>query len=144
MPEPQHTISQPIALDERSSILDALRGFALIGVLTDNILAFSGWAFMRQHQQEALATWPADGIIGLLELAFIHGKFYSILSLLFGIGFAIQLARNRQRGVNGLNIFYRRLFILLLFWSGTFGYMGRGYFVFICTHWYGLTFISEM
>ena len=115
MSEPQSSISQPIALDERSTVLDALRGFALIGVLTDNILAFSGWAFMRQHQQEALPTWPADGIIGLLELAFVHGKFYSILSLLFGIGFAIQLARNRQRGVNGLNIFYRRLFILLLF-----------------------------
>lgn len=115
MPEPKQVSPLPVSLEERSTILDALRGFALIGVLTDNIVAFSGWAFLREHQQQALSTWPADGLLGFLELTFIHGKFYSILSLLFGIGFAIQLARNRQRGVNGLGIFYRRLFILMIF-----------------------------
>ena len=107
--------SRPIALEERSSLLDALRGFAIIGVLADNLFGFTGWGFLAQAQREALATWPADGIIGLFEIAFVHGKFYSILSLLFGLGFSIQLARNSQRGVNGLSVFYRRLLVLAIF-----------------------------
>jgi len=106
--------SLPVSLSERADILDVLRGFALLGVLLDNTFGFTGWSFMTQPMRETLPTWPADGILGLLELAFVHGKFYSIFSLLFGIGFSIILIRNEQKGINPLKIFYRRLFILLL------------------------------
>ncbi len=105
----------PVSNNERSDILDALRGFALFGVLFDNIIGFSGWGMMGETAQASLRTWPADGILGLLELTFIKGKFYSLFSLLFGIGFSIILIRNEQKGVNPLKIFYRRLIILLLF-----------------------------
>jgi uncharacterized protein len=104
----------PINLAERADILDVLRGFALVGVLLDNLFAFSGWGFFTQAVRESLPTWPADGILGMLELTFVHGKFYSLFSLLFGIGFAIILLRNEQKGINPLKIFYRRLFILML------------------------------
>ncbi|KIC89127.1 hypothetical protein HY58_18385 [Flavihumibacter sp. ZG627] len=46
-------------------------------------------------------------------MVFIEGKFYSIFSLLFGIGFSIILIRNEARGINPLKIFYRRLGVLL-------------------------------
>ena len=104
----------PVLQNERSDILDVLRGFALLGVLLDNIFGFTGWGFLTQPMREALPTWPADGIVGLSELTFINGKFYSLFSLLFGIGFSIILIRNEQKGINPLKIFYRRLFILLL------------------------------
>src|SRR6188508_1036194 len=104
----------PVLQNERSDILDVLRGFALLGVLLDNIFGFTGWGFLTQSMREALPTWPADGIVGLSELTFINGKFYSLFSLLFGIGFSIILIRNEQKGINPLKIFYRRLFILLL------------------------------
>jgi uncharacterized protein len=107
--------ANPISLSERSVILDVLRGFALLGVFLDNSFGFTGWGFLSQQTREAFSTWPADGILGLLELSFVHGKFYSLFSLLFGIGFAIILIRNEQKGVNPLRIFYRRLFILALF-----------------------------
>jgi len=113
-----HQPAAPIGLSERSDILDILRGFALFGVLMDNIFGFTGWGFFSQPQREALSTWPADGIIGLIELAFIKGKFYSLLSLLFGIGFSIILIRNEQKGINPFAVFYRRLFILLLIGAG--------------------------
>lgn len=106
--------ASPVSLTERADILDVLRGFALLGVLLDNIFGFSGWSFQTQPIQESLPTWPADGLLGLLELAFFHGKFYSLFSLLFGIGFSIILVRNEQKGTNPLGVFYRRLFILLL------------------------------
>lgn len=108
------TQAVPVTLTERADILDVLRGFALFGVLMDNLFGFTGWGFLTQPQREALVTWPADGILGLLELAFVHGKFYSLFSILFGIGFSIILIRNEQKGINPLKIFYRRLFILLM------------------------------
>src|SRR5829696_7629632 len=104
----------PVSLTERADILDSLRGFALLGVLLDNIFGFTGWGFYTQSMREALPTWPADGLVALSELTFIKGKFYSLFSLLFGIGFSIILIRNDQKGINPLKIFYRRLFILLL------------------------------
>ncbi len=64
-----------------------------------------------------MSTWPADRVFGMLELVFVHGKFYSIFSLLFGIGFSIILIRNEQKGINPLKIFFNRLFILLLIGS---------------------------
>jgi len=104
----------PVLQDERADILDVLRGFALLGVLLDNIFGFTGWGFFTQPMREALPTWPADGIVALSELTFIKGKFYSLFSLLFGIGFSIILIRNEKKGINPLKIFYRRLIILLV------------------------------
>ncbi|HUR65106.1 MAG TPA: DUF418 domain-containing protein [Chitinophagaceae bacterium] len=108
----------PVLGNERADILDVLRGFALFGVLLDNIFGFTGWGFLPQQGKEALATWPADAVIGMLEQVFINGKFYSLFSLLFGLGFSIILVRNEQRGINPLKIFYRRLFILLIIGAG--------------------------
>jgi len=117
----------PVGFSERYPLLDIIRGFALFGVLEDNLFGFSGWSFQEMSQWEKLPTWPADGILGFLELTFINGKFYSLFSLLFGIGFSIILLRNERRGVNPLKIFYRRLLVLLIlfglphlfiFWEG--------------------------
>lgn len=105
----------PILQKERIDILDVLRGLALLGVLIDNLFEFTGWGFSSEKQHMLLKTWPADGIIAMLEQIFINGKFYSLFSLLFGIGFSIIIIRNKQRGINPLKIFYRRLFILILF-----------------------------
>lgn len=110
--------ASPVSLTERADMLDTLRGFALMGVLLDNLFAFTGYGFMMQPQREAMSTFYADGILGMSELAFVHGKFYSLFSLLFGIGFSIILIRNEQKGINPLKIFYRRLFILLLIGAG--------------------------
>lgn len=109
--EAAETTSLPVK--DRALILDVLRGFALLGVLLDNLFAFTGWGNVTQEHREALSTWPADGILGLLELAFVHGKFYSVFSLLFGIGFSIIIVRNEEKGVNPYRIFYRRLLVLL-------------------------------
>ena len=108
----------PILQNERADILDILRGLALLGVMLDNLFGLTGWAFLTESQREAMPTWPADLILGISEQVFINGKFYSLFSLLFGIGFSIILMRNEQKGINALNIFYRRLFILLIIGAG--------------------------
>lgn len=105
----------PVLLKDRVDILDILRGFALIGVMIDNLFGFTGWGYATMESRQALSTWPADGVLGALENVLIAGKFYSLFSLLFGVGFSIILVRNQQKGINALPIFYRRLFILMLF-----------------------------
>ena len=39
----------------RIALLDALRGFALFGILLANIFGWSGWLFLTSEQKAALA-----------------------------------------------------------------------------------------
>jgi uncharacterized protein len=106
--------TQPVNLTERAEVLDALRGMAILGIFLDNILAFSGYVFLSQESQSHFSTFHLDRVFSFLEIFLVHGKFYTIFSILFGIGFSIILDRNYSRGTNPLPIFYRRLGLLSL------------------------------
>ncbi len=106
--------SLPIQHQERSYILDILRGFALLGIFVANCGVFTMYAFLSEEQQAALFTSKTDQYFNYFYHAFIDGKFYSIFSLLFGIGFSVILLRSELAGKSPLKIFYRRLFILIL------------------------------
>jgi hypothetical protein len=43
----------PIPLTERYQILDVHRGFALLGVMLDNLFGFTGWAFASEARKQA-------------------------------------------------------------------------------------------
>ena len=113
----------PLPVRERIQALDVLRGVAVAGILFANVLAFFGLSFMPPERAAALPTAAADHIAEFLEHVFVDGKFYSIFSLLFGIGFGVQLSRG---GEAALPRFKRRLRILLgigaihafLIWAG--------------------------
>jgi uncharacterized protein len=94
----------------RIAVLDVLRGVAVAGILLANVLTFFGWFIIPPETAASLPTAAADGIAYFLERVLIEGKFYSIFSLLFGIGFGVQLARG---GDEALPRFRRRLRILL-------------------------------
>jgi uncharacterized protein len=108
---------------ERIQALDVLRGVAVAGILFANVLVFFGLFVMPPDRAAALPTVDADRIALFLERVFVEGKFYSVFSLLFGIGFGVQLARG---GDAVLLRFKRRLRILLaigaihafLIWAG--------------------------
>jgi len=114
----------PISSGERIEILDVLRGLAVGGILIGNMQWFSGYGTMPPAllQQAALA----DQITHFLIHFFVEGKFYSIFSVLFGFGFALQIARAEERGDGRASVFKRRLFWLLvigllhayLLWAG--------------------------
>ena len=108
---------------ERIQALDVLRGVAVAGILLANVLVFFGLIFIPPDRAAAMPTVAADRVALFLEHVFVDGKFYSIFSLLFGIGFGVQLARG---GDAALPRFKRRLRILLgigaihafLIWAG--------------------------
>lgn len=104
----------PVKSSERHAILDVLRGFALLGIALANFPEFSLYSFLPAEATDAMPTAGIDRIGHYLQYIFIDGKFYTIFSLLFGIGFSIIIANAMRRGANGFRIFYRRMFVLLL------------------------------
>lgn len=116
----------PISSDERIPLIDALRGFALWGILVINIKGLSGFAYSL----DAFPDWATRFGVGATTIEFltrflVEGKFYSIFSFLFGLGFSIQLARGEGKP-DWLRMYARRMRILfligalhaLLLWSG--------------------------
>ena len=102
---------------KRYIILDALRGFAILGIILANFPEFSLWTFSSPE------TWTqSDLVTRAVQTFLIDGKFYTLFSLLFGMGFSIQLSNAEGR----LRTFYRRMVVLfvigllhlLLLWSG--------------------------
>lgn len=106
----------PSAAAERITAVDALRGFALLGVFLANLLSsFSGWFLMDTPQRVALAGPVQEIVSAVAFIGLIDGKFYSLFSMLFGAGFAILLDRLTRKGARCVAIFRRRLTVLLGF-----------------------------
>ena len=116
----------PVKPKERSIILDALRGLALFGICLANFPEFSLYTFLKSEVTDGMSTAGIDRIVRFLQYVFVDGKFYTLFSLLFGIGFSIIIGNAAQRGNNGFLFFYRRMGVLLLIgflhlmfiWSG--------------------------
>lgn len=110
----------PTTEKQRYVVLDALRGMALLGIALANFPEFGLWTFLSDEAQAAMPTAQADQVVRFLQYLFVDGKFYTIFSILFGIGFSIILSRRSA------SLFYRRMSILLLIgfvhlmfiWSG--------------------------
>lgn len=88
----------------RIQVVDALRGFALFGILLVHSAQWFAAAALPgdvyQHHAGGVANGVAQTIIGL----FFDGKFYTFFSFLFGLSFALMLTRS----VDSPPIFYRR------------------------------------
>ncbi len=121
-----HTALTALPIAERISILDVLRGFALMGILIMNMpgFSYSGW-----HESDGSHYWPlqVDQLAEQVRNALFSGKFNSLFSVLFGLGFTIQFARMQQQDPLGADRLYlRRLLMLLVigvvhacvFWTG--------------------------
>ena len=99
---------------QRVELLDALRGFALFGVCLANLFVFAYWEAGTKRGLTPSYGLPTDGFATYLMEALVEGKFYSIFSLLFGLGFALQLGRAEARGGDALPVYKRRVRILML------------------------------
>lgn len=99
---------------ERFIILDFLRGIALLGICLANFPEFALYTFQSSDVVVAMPTAGIDKIVKYIQYIFIDGKFYTLFSLLFGIGFSIILSNSVKNNRNGLRVFYRRMVVLLL------------------------------
>jgi uncharacterized protein len=127
---------------ERIRALDIMRGIVLLGILLMNI---NGFGLTNAYSNPTVAggftglnlyTWMGTNL-------FFEGTMRALFSLLFGIGMFILLSRSKQRdaGIDGPDIYFRRLTWLLFFglvhgylllWTGEilYDYALMGFFVY--------------
>jgi uncharacterized protein len=96
-------IMQPIASNERVQLLDVIRGFAIFGMFTVNMTV--DWS---ADETRAMQLALPDFLIVVFIDLFAKGKFATIFSFLFGIGFFVQMERVRARGGKHIAFYMRR------------------------------------
>jgi uncharacterized protein len=107
---------QPVAPEERIRALDLLRGWAMFGVL---------WSNINDYGTREPVT-RLDHALSWTQTWLVEGRFYSLLILLFGMGFGIQLIRSENQATDLRGTYYRRATALLaigivhgtLIWQG--------------------------
>jgi len=115
-------ISPTTGRDDR---IDALRGFALLGILLVNIQSFvwGGTNPAGYLQDDATVV---DHVMFFITVAFINMKFMPLFALLFGAGFSLLL--NKLGGLTSApgTVFRRRMLFLFVFGvlHGTLLYFG--------------------
>ncbi len=103
----------PVSPFERNVTIDVIRGFALLGILVVNMELF---AHPMQQLLFPLAPTvaPVDRVADWCVRFLAEGKFYSLFSFLFGLGFGMQLLRAGERGHSIVPVYLRRLLVLFL------------------------------
>ena len=105
----------PVQASERIQTLDIVRGFALLGILIMNMPGFST-SFFAEADGSHLWAGALDQRAEQVRDMLFSGKFNSMFSLLFGIGFTIQLGRMLERDPeHGAGLYVRRLLVLAMF-----------------------------
>jgi uncharacterized protein len=112
--------------EARLITLDAMRGFAVMGILAMNIVAFAmpEWAYVTPAAYGGETV--ADRIAWFLSFVLIDGKMRGLFSLLFGASMMLIVERAEAKGESAKRIHYSRMFWLALF--------GLAHFFFI---WFG-------
>ncbi|WP_161599463.1 DUF418 domain-containing protein [Hymenobacter nivis] len=111
--------SAPPAAPPRLEAVDVLRGFALLGIWLVHFLT----SFAGQRGDGLGPSSPMSAGTAAVRLsvdALVAGKFFSIFSLLFGLGFALQL---RSAGAKGQP--YAARFVWRLVLLGALGWLHR-------------------
>src|SRR4051794_584127 len=87
----------PTSARERIDVIDILRGLALFGILAANMRGFSAPSQVY-FDIEALFKGHLDQVVQDWIYILVQGKFITLFSFLFGLGFAVQMDRARERG----------------------------------------------
>jgi uncharacterized protein len=124
-PAPKPSV-EPVAASERYFAVDVLRGFALLGILAMNIVAF-GWPEAAYgNPMRGGGFTGLDRGIWIFNHLFFEAKMMTIFSMLFGAGLVLMDQRAEAKGARVRNVYYRRILWLLaiglvhsyLIWNG--------------------------
>lgn len=116
----------PTKPSERIIALDALRGFAILGILVMNIQSFS---MIFAAYQNPAAYGDLTGLnkaVWIFSHVFFDLKFMAMFAMMFGAGIILITTSAERKGISPAKLHYKRNFWLLifglvhayLFWSG--------------------------
>ncbi|WP_134087856.1 DUF418 domain-containing protein [Olivibacter sp. XZL3] len=108
--EQNRILSTPLS---RVTLLDALRGFSLLGVILMHMLQqFSIFSFSPDAREP---LFPAmDETVQWIGQNVIMGRFINIFAFLFGLSFFIQLSRAAKKGIDFRWRFIWRMVVMLI------------------------------
>ncbi len=107
--------AEPTATQERIFDLDVIRGIALLGIFIMNMPYFTNSLFAGADGTHLWPQWWNRAAEVTRDVLF-SGKFNSMFSMLFAIGFTIQFARFEQRDPSqATRLYIRRITWLLVF-----------------------------
>ncbi|WP_202802609.1 DUF418 domain-containing protein [Galbibacter marinus] len=104
------SLSSPL---KRITVLDALRGFALLGVILIHMIQHFG--IRSLPSENAAMSFPIiDEAVQWIGSNIIMGRFINIFAFLFGLSFFIQMDRAAKKGVDFRFRFIWRMILLLV------------------------------
>jgi uncharacterized protein len=98
--------------DSRITLLDALRGSALFGILL--LHSIEHWDFLRNPRGSPAWLQALDTRTHDIAFFLFGGKAYAIFAMMFGVSFFLILDRWARRGINFRGRFLWRLGVLAL------------------------------
>jgi uncharacterized protein len=112
-------------LAARDPRVDALRGFALLGIVLVNVQSFL-WGATNPVGYLAESASQADRVVYFLTAAFVSMKFMPLFAMLFGAGFALLYRRLEALTAMPRPVYRRRMIFLFVFGilHGVFLYLG--------------------
>ncbi|WP_109126599.1 DUF418 domain-containing protein, partial [Dyella sp. C11] len=106
--------AQPVRPEQRIAAIDVLRGVALFGVLSVNLIyEFRVSIFQQFLPASETGTWLDQAVLAIVSIG-MELKAFALFSLLFGVGLAIQFERLATRPRRFV-LLLRRLLALLAF-----------------------------
>jgi len=102
--------NQPIQQFNRTIIVDILRGWALLGVVIMNYLDF----FTIDRNWDKFNPDIFTNVLLYVTQLIFSAKAWTMLSLLFGYGFAVLMDNIKEKGHNPYSFFAGRMFWLLV------------------------------
>ncbi|RYD74011.1 MAG: DUF418 domain-containing protein, partial [Verrucomicrobiaceae bacterium] len=105
-------VARPVEARERLELLDVARGFAIFGILLVNFSSMKSAAWYGRFLSSGTEDISTSDQIADWAIYFLaEGKFITILSLLFGLGFGMLMEKAEQTGDRFL---LSRRFVFLL------------------------------
>jgi uncharacterized protein len=113
--QPNEPTVAPIDRSARISAIDALRGFALLGILLMNIIAMAMYGAAYDDPTVTGGATGANLWIWSVMHVLAEGKMRCLFSLVFGASVLLLTSRLEADGRSAADIYYRRTLWLLLF-----------------------------
>jgi uncharacterized protein len=118
--------AEPVAAAERVASVDVLRGFALLGILAMNIVAFSWPGAAYGDPTRGGGFTGLNRVIWIFNHLFFEAKMMTTFSMLFGAGLVLMSDRADAKGASLRGVYYRRVLWLIaiglvhayFIWSG--------------------------
>ena len=106
---------------DRITIIDALRGFALAGIVIVHIVEqYVAGQLPPEALADARTGWP-DQVVDIFIQIFLQGKFFALFSILFGLSFFIQFDNAQKRSTSYAGRYLWRIALLFII-----GYIHHG------------------